>query len=120
MWRNIRLFSSAVVAGIVISPVGGPARPAAADVEDCRSGAVCGWSEPAFTGRMIYLSPGAGCVETPFPIRSVANTFGRPGIPAVATVHAGPGCTGPVVARVGQQQSRPVLSPPGLSAYLAW
>ncbi|MET8156680.1 peptidase inhibitor family I36 protein [Sphaerisporangium sp. NPDC005289] len=116
--RGARLVSLAVLAGAAALSFAPPAANAAA--EDCKPGSICAYSGYNYTGKMVYLPPGGGCVAAPFPIASIRNTFGSPGIPAVAAVFAGAGCTGTLVGGVGQQSSLPVLWPNGLSVGLAW
>jgi hypothetical protein len=116
--RLARVLSVALVAGATLLPLTPTAAQAA--LEDCKPGKICGWSGQYFTGRMTVLPPGAGCVNTPFPLNSAANTFGSPGIPAVALLYTGPNCTGRYIVNVTPQSRHPYLPAPALSAMLAW
>ncbi|MFI6505469.1 peptidase inhibitor family I36 protein [Nonomuraea typhae] len=117
--RSLRRACAPVLLGaLLLSFLPGTAH--AAGITDCPRGSICGWSGERYTGTMTQLRAGAGCVQTPFPIRSAANTFGPIGIPAVAIFYALPGCAGPSVGSVGQSSSLPVVSPPAISAMLVW
>ncbi|GGK78734.1 hypothetical protein Sme01_22600 [Sphaerisporangium melleum] len=116
--RGARLVSLAALAGaaaLSLAP-----QTARAAVEDCKPGSICAWSGYNYTGTMTYLSPGSGCVRPPFPILSIKNTFGSPGIPAVAAVYGSAGCTGPIIGGVGAGAGIPFLPQPGVSVFLAW
>ncbi|MFC4530043.1 peptidase inhibitor family I36 protein [Sphaerisporangium dianthi] len=113
-----RLVSLAVVAGAAVLSLAPQAANAAE--EACKPGSICAYSGYNFTGKMIYLRAGAGCVNTPFPVASIKNTYGSPGIPATAAVYSAAGCTGKIVVIAGQSSSQPVVWPNGLSVGLAW
>ncbi|MEO3810521.1 peptidase inhibitor family I36 protein [Sphaerisporangium sp. B11E5] len=115
--RFTRVLSTALVAGAALLSVT-PAQAVA--LEDCRPGNICGWSEQYYRGKMTVLRAGGGCVNTPFPLNSIANTFGSPGIPAVALLYTGLNCTGRSMVNVLPTQRYPVLPAPALSAMLAW
>ncbi|GAA4939654.1 hypothetical protein GCM10023224_21470 [Streptomonospora halophila] len=86
----------------------------------CDPGSICGYTGYDFGGELVPLQAGAGCVNLKTPIRSIANTYGSPGIPAAAGVYSGPDCTGALVATAGQEQSEPRIVPDGVSVSLAW
>ncbi|MFC6083172.1 peptidase inhibitor family I36 protein [Sphaerisporangium aureirubrum] len=116
--RYARVLSTMLVVGAALvsfTPTAAQAAP-----EECKRGTICGWSGQYFTGRVTVLPPGAGCVNTPFPLNSALNNFGSPGIPAVALLYTGPNCTGRFMVNVTPQSRYPVLPAPALSALLAW
>jgi hypothetical protein len=122
--KTTRLLAPAAVAAVAVlslapaasaDPVFTPRVP-----PECKPGSICAWSGQNFTGQMIFLQPGVGCVNTPFPIQSIANTFGSPGIPAAAAAFSALNCQGTLIGGVGQTQALPVLSPPALSVFLVW
>ncbi|GAA4907213.1 hypothetical protein [Streptomonospora salina] len=86
---------------------------------ECEAG-ICGFTGYGYTGETVPLPAGSGCVDLKAPIRSITNTYGSPGIPAVATVYSDRGCAGDVVASVGQEQSDPMITPDGASVSLVW
>ncbi|MUL43891.1 hypothetical protein FZ103_22465 [Streptomonospora sp. PA3] len=87
---------------------------------DCEPGSICGYTGYGFTGETIHLPAGAGCVTPKAPLRSIANTYGSPGIPAAALLYSGPGCTGSVIDNAGQEEAIPYLIPDAQSVMLAW
>lgn len=92
---------------------------AATAPQNCSVNSICGWSGTNFTGRMITFPVGAGCVNSAFPLRSIANTYpGGAGVPVAAAVYSGTNCSGTLVGNVQRGQSIPNLSPAGLSVYL--
>ncbi|NYI97626.1 hypothetical protein HNR12_003903 [Streptomonospora nanhaiensis] len=109
--------SAAALAALAAAPV---AASAASAPPDCSPGSICGYTEYGFRGEPIPLKAGVGCVNLQVPIRSIANTYGSPGIPAAAAVYDSPGCTGGMVAQVGQEQSDTMIIPDGVSVYLVW
>jgi hypothetical protein len=113
---------SSVAAGIsLLIGVAALAAPAAADtpwslaagIDDCAPNSLCGWEGSNFSGRVTKFPAGAHCVNSPFPLRSVANTYPAIGIPVVMDVFSGPNCTGKLLAVVGKPVSN--LPVPGLS-----
>jgi hypothetical protein len=53
---------------------------------------------------------GSSCASSPFPLRSIANTFpAGAGVPVRALVYAGAFCSGTPLANVGGGQSVPSL-----------
>ncbi|WP_407701612.1 hypothetical protein [Thermomonospora amylolytica] len=77
---------------------------------------MCGWSGTSFTGTMTTFSAGAGCLNSPIPLRSVANTYGF-GFMAVMNVYSGPNCTGTLLATVRPGDSVPFLFSWGSSVH---
>lgn len=121
--KNGLLTTTVIAAVFSLVPITGARASSSASTSlapDCAPASICGWSGYNYTGQKILLQAGAGCIKTPFPLRSIANTYGSPGIPAAAAVYATTDCTGPILTSVGQEQRRPVVSPPGLSVYLVW
>ncbi|KIH97579.1 hypothetical protein LP52_18320 [Streptomonospora alba] len=94
--------------------------PRTAPPPDCDPGSICGYTGYGYTGETVPLPAGAGCVDLKAPLRSITNTFGSPGIPAVANVYSDRGCAGEIVASVGQEESDPMIVPDGVSVFLAW
>lgn len=93
--------------------------PAASAAQACPANSICGWSGTHFTGMMRSFPAGAGCVNSPLALRSVANTFpGGVGVQATAHVYAGSGCGGRLLAVVRPGDRVPVLSAPGTSVLL--
>jgi hypothetical protein len=84
----------------------------------CPVGSLCGWSGSYFTGPMTTFG-GAPCVNSPIPLRSVANTYGW-GWLVVLSVYSGPNCSGTRLGSVGSGQSRPFLPGVGVSVSTAW
>ncbi|WP_157253924.1 hypothetical protein [Nonomuraea typhae] len=115
---SLRQRCALVLLGVLVMSFA-PLPAHAAGIEECPPGSICGWSGESFSGTMTRLPPGAGCVKPPFPIRSAANTFRSPGIPAVAGFYALPGCAS-YVGGVGPAQSLWVISPPAASVMLVW
>ncbi|MEV8636265.1 peptidase inhibitor family I36 protein [Streptosporangium sp. NPDC051023] len=117
--RGRRVFQVAAVAAALLAPLV-PQAANASGFQGCPPGSICGWSGPYYSGAMVQLPLGAGCVQPAFPIRSAVNTVGSPGIPAVAAFYASTGCTGLYVGGVGPTQSAPAISPAALSVMLVW
>ncbi|MDT0304418.1 hypothetical protein [Streptomonospora wellingtoniae] len=121
MRTTLRAAVLAAAAALATAPL-----PAAADDSPtalppgCDAGSICGYTGYGFAGDLVPLQAGAGCVNLKTPIRSIANTYGSPGIPAAAGVYSGPDCTGDLVATAGQEQSVPRIVPDGASVSLAW
>lgn len=121
MWRILTRASlvAAVAASAAVLPAS--AASAAPSPSDCPADSLCGWSEAGFTGKVTTFQPGAGCLEAPFPLRSVASTHrGGIGIPIALLVYSGTGCTGQLLGSVTRGQSLPTLVPAGLSVMSVW
>ncbi|MEV7013831.1 hypothetical protein [Streptosporangium sp. NPDC051022] len=116
--RGRRIVLTAAAAVLLIPLV--PQAAQASGFYGCPPGAICGWSGEYYSGAMVQLPQGGGCVTPAFPIRSAANTVKSPGIPSVAAFYASAGCAGQYLGGVGPSQSRPVISPPALGVELAW
>ncbi|QBI52374.1 hypothetical protein [Streptomonospora litoralis] len=86
----------------------------------CEPGMICGYTGYDYTGEMIPLPAGAGCVTTKAPLRSIANTYGSPGIPAVAELYPASACRGLTTGSVGPGDSVQKLDPEVQSVFLAW
>ncbi|MDA0567864.1 hypothetical protein LG943_26605 [Streptomonospora sp. S1-112] len=109
--------SAAALGAVVAAPL---AASAASAPPDCPANSICGYTEYGFHGKLVPLQAGAGCVNLEVPIRSIANTYPSPGIPAVAAVYDLPDCEGGRIAHVGQGQSDTMIVPDGVSVYLVW
>nr|WP_243718695.1 hypothetical protein [Actinomadura sp. KC06] len=87
---------------------------------------ICARSVPDDFAFVEAITPSAttseGCVTTPFPIRSAANTIpgGGVGIPVVLGVMSGEDCTGEPLDSLGRGESRRYFSTPGLSVWSAF
>jgi hypothetical protein len=86
---------------------------ATAGLYDCAANSLCGWEGANFSGRVTKFPAGAHCVNSPFPLRSAANTNPSVGVPVVMDVFSGLNCTGKLLAVVGKPV--PFLPEPGLS-----
>lgn len=123
MWRT--LARASLVASVTAAAVL-PVSPASASTtpgpSDCPDASLCGWSEAGFMGKVTTFRPGGGCIDSPFPLRSVANTYrgGGAGIPVVLLVYSGKDCTGKALGSVTRGQSLPSLPADGLSVMSAW
>ncbi|TDB86549.1 hypothetical protein E1264_17565 [Actinomadura sp. KC216] len=85
----------------------------------CPVDSLCAWSGANYTGEVVLFEPGEGCVTTPFPIRSAANTVpgGGVGIPVALSVMSGKDCTGDPLDNLGRGESRPFFPTAGLSVW---
>ncbi|XRQ11944.1 hypothetical protein ACN3XK_13955 [Actinomadura welshii] len=119
MWRTVsRASLIAAVAASAVLPV---TSASASTAPDCPANSLCGWSEGGFTGKVTTFPPGAGCLDAPFPLRSVASTHnGGIGIPIALLVYSGENCTGELLGSVTRGRSLPMLPADGLSVMSVW
>ncbi|WP_171063967.1 peptidase inhibitor family I36 protein [Actinomadura soli] len=91
------------------------------DFPDCPKHSLCAWSESDFKGKVTTFRPGGGCFDTPFPIRSGANTFPYGGgIDVILVIYTGKGCTGELLVNLSRGAYKDSLPAEGLSAESAW
>ncbi|WP_165968908.1 peptidase inhibitor family I36 protein [Actinomadura sp. KC06] len=112
----------ATAASATVLPASLASAKTTAPLPDCPARSLCAWSGTNFTGQVTTFRPGEGCVDTPFPIRSAANTFsgGGVGIPVALLVMSGKGCTGEDLVNLQRGQSQPSLPTDGLSVWSVW
>ncbi|GAA0569179.1 peptidase inhibitor family I36 protein [Actinomadura livida] len=123
MWRTLTRASlvTAVAAAAAVLPVSSASAAPAPDPWDCPAESLCGWSGAGFVGLVTTFRPGAGCLDAPFPLRSVANTHrGGTGIPVALLVYSDKQCTGRLLGSVRGGQSLPTLPADGLSVWSVW
>ncbi|MFD0775746.1 peptidase inhibitor family I36 protein [Streptomonospora algeriensis] len=111
---------AAATAALAAAPLSAAADDSASAAPDCEPGNICGYTGYDYTGEMIPLPAGAGCVNPKAPIRSIANTYSSPGIPAVAQLYTGLNCRALTTGSVGPGESIPTLDPEAQSVFLAW
>jgi hypothetical protein len=120
MWRILSqaVLTASIVSAVTLLPVS-PASTSTTDLASCPSNSLCGWQGTDFTGTMTTFGAGAGCLNSPFLLQSVANTYsaGGVGVPVSMAVYSGPSCTGTLLATVGRGQSVPSLFGWGASVY---
>ncbi|WP_157430585.1 hypothetical protein [Actinomadura macra] len=119
---HVSLTVATVAAAVVLpSSLASAAPKSISSLEKCPPRSLCGWSGPEFTGKMTTFGVGAGCLNPPFPLRSVANTYGGArGIPIVLGVLTGKDCSGGDLGSVSSGQSLPTLREEGLSVWSVW
>ncbi|WP_165975942.1 peptidase inhibitor family I36 protein [Actinomadura rubrisoli] len=121
MWRTLSRVSLALsvaasAAVLTMSPASASAAPAG-----CSANSLCGWSGSNFTGPITTFGAGAGCLNSPIPLRSVANTHpGGVGVPVVLSVYSGQDCSGKPLGSVAGGQSLPSLPGVGVSVMSVW
>jgi hypothetical protein len=123
MWRTLTRTSlvTAVAASAAVLPVSAASAAATPGPWDCPTESLCGWSEAGFMGKVTTFRPGAGCLDAPFPLRSVASTHrDGTGIPVAMLVYSGKDCTGKLLGSVSGAQSLPTLPADGLSVMSVW
>ncbi|MFG2090586.1 peptidase inhibitor family I36 protein [Spirillospora sp. NPDC048824] len=123
MWRTLARASliASVAAVTAVLPVSVASASTPQEPWDCPDASLCGWSEAGFMGKVTTFRPGGGCFDSPFPLRSVANTFGGGvGYPVVLLVYSGQNCTGKPLGSVTRGQALPSLPADGLSVMSAW
>ncbi|RKS71907.1 hypothetical protein BZB76_4718 [Actinomadura pelletieri DSM 43383] len=110
---------TAVAAASTMGPVSLASASTGATFHGCPERSLCGWSEPYFQGEMTTWEAGRGCFNTPFPIRSAANTW-KGGIDVVLYLLPGKDCEGEYDTSVTRSESRPFLPIAALSVDSVW
>ncbi|MFI0411025.1 hypothetical protein [Actinomadura sp. 3N508] len=109
----------AMAASATVLPASLASATTADPLPGCPVDSLCAWSGDNFTGKVVTFGPGEGCVTTPFPVRSAANTIpgGGVGIPVALLVMSGKDCTGDPLDNLGRGESARHLPTPGLSVW---